>query len=165
MLVIAFHMYIGAVNLIGSRSGRTMAEIRDNASAARAMGIDVVLLNNLRIRLERILRPRRGRDRNPAYRTDSYSFFLSVYFVVGLVVGGVGWLPGALVGGVFIVLVPHVAEKLSPALAGGTYGLLLIILMLVLLKGLHGLLHSVRELVKSRSMVASAREMVFGTEA
>ena len=35
---------------------------------------------------------------------DSFTFSLSVALLVGLVVGGVGWLPGALVGGAFIAV-------------------------------------------------------------
>lgn len=167
VLVIAVVMYWGAVNLIGSRSGRAMAAIRDNTTAARAMGIDVAFYKTFAFGLSAFYAGVAGALGAIVIQyiaPDSYSFFLSVYFVVGLVVGGVGWLPGALVGGAFIVLVPNVAEKLSPALAGGTYGLLMIILMLVLPKGVQGLLQSARGLVTNRSVAASARNKVFGAE-
>lgn len=141
VLAFAIIMYLGAVNLISSRSGRAMAAIRDNVTAARAMGVDVAHYKTLAFGLSAFYAGVAGALSAIVVQyiaPDSFSFFLSVYFVVGLVVGGVGWLPGALVGGAFIVLIPNVAEKLSPALAGGSYGLMLIILMLVLPKGVHG---------------------------
>ncbi|MGW1420040.1 branched-chain amino acid ABC transporter permease [Bradyrhizobium manausense] len=146
VLFTAVLMYLGAANLISSRSGRAMAAIRDNVTAARPMGIDVAHYKTLAFGLSAFYAGIGGTLSAIVVQyiaPDSFSFFLSVYFVVGLVVGGVGWLPGAFVGGAFMVLVPNLAEKLSPALAGGTYGLLLIVLMLVMPKGWHGLYQAV----------------------
>ena len=44
---------------------------------------------------------------------DSFSFYLSIKFLIGLVVGGIGSLAGAVVGGIFYVLVDNSAQALS----------------------------------------------------
>ena len=50
---------------------------------------------------------------------DSFSFFLSISLLVGLVIGGVGSIPGCLFGGLFVLFVPNIAEQVSTGLAGG----------------------------------------------
>ena len=42
---------------------------------------------------------------------DSFTFALAVALFVGLVVGGVGSIPGALFGGFFVLFVPNIAEQ------------------------------------------------------
>ena len=41
---------------------------------------------------------------------DSFTFSLSISLFLGLVVGGVGWFPGSIVGSAFIIFVPNMAE-------------------------------------------------------
>jgi hypothetical protein len=52
---------------------------------------------------------------------NSFTIYQSLAFLVGLVVGGVGWLPGAFVGAAFILFVPTVAEHFSQGLSGAFY--------------------------------------------
>ena len=65
-------------------------------------------------------------------------------FLVGLVVGGVGWLPGALFGGAFVMFIPNIAENISKGLSGAIYGVILILLIYVMPTGLGGLLHAAK---------------------
>ena len=58
---------------------------------------------------------------------DSFTFVLAVGLFVGLVVGGVGWIPGALFGGAFVLFVPNIAEHISKGLAGAVYGVILLL--------------------------------------
>ena len=53
---------------------------------------------------------------------DSFTFVLAVALFVGLVVGGVGSIPGTIAGGFFILFVPNIAESVSKGLAGAVYG-------------------------------------------
>ena len=62
---------------------------------------------------------------------DSFTFFLSVTFLVGLVVGGLASIPGAIFGGIFIVFIPNVAEEISKAAPWAIYGIFLIVVFLV----------------------------------
>jgi branched-chain amino acid transport system permease protein len=69
---------------------------------------------------------------------DSFGFFLSVSFLVGLVIGGVGSIPGCLVGGLFVLYVPNIAESVSTGLAGVVYGVILLIIIFVMPDGAAG---------------------------
>jgi len=44
---------------------------------------------------------------------DSFGIFLSIKFLIGLVVGGIGSLLGSVIGGIFYVLVDNSAQALS----------------------------------------------------
>jgi branched-chain amino acid transport system permease protein len=69
---------------------------------------------------------------------DSFTFLLSVSLLVGLVVGGVGSIPGSLFGGVFVLFVPNIAEQLSTGLAGAIYGVILLLVIFVMPSGAAG---------------------------
>ena len=69
---------------------------------------------------------------------DSFNFLLSVSFLVGLVIGGVGSIPGCLFGGLFVLYVPNLANSISTGLAGAIYGVILLIVIFVMPAGAAG---------------------------
>jgi branched-chain amino acid transport system permease protein len=52
-----------------------------------------------------------------------------------MVVGGVGWLPGSIVGAAFIIFVPNIAESISKGLSGAVFGVLLFLVIFVVPHG------------------------------
>jgi branched-chain amino acid transport system permease protein len=79
---------------------------------------------------------------------DSFTLFLSIAFLVGLVVGGVGSIPGSLAGAAFILFVPNLAEEVSKGLAGAVYGVMLILLIYVMPSGVAGLVRFAADRVR-----------------
>ena len=80
---------------------------------------------------------------------DSFGIFLSIKFLIGLVVGGIGSLAGSVVGGIFYVLVDNSAQALSTFIkndlglqfdlsAYTVFGVLLILLMYTMPMGIVG---------------------------
>jgi len=80
---------------------------------------------------------------------DSFNIFLSIKFLIGLVVGGIGSLAGSVVGGIFYVLVDNSAQALSTFIkndlglqfdlsAYTVFGILLIVLMYLMPMGIVG---------------------------
>jgi branched-chain amino acid transport system permease protein len=63
---------------------------------------------------------------------------LSISFLVGIVVGGIASISGAIYGAVFIQFVPHLAENISKAAPSAIFGLLLIAFVYVLPFGIAG---------------------------
>src|SRR5207237_7370065 len=57
---------------------------------------------------------------------DSFTIFLSLVFLVGIVVGGLASISGALYGALFIQFVPNVADEISKAAPWAIFGLFLI---------------------------------------
>ncbi|MBR0967366.1 branched-chain amino acid ABC transporter permease [Tardiphaga sp. 538_B7_N1_4] len=127
-LFISVVIYILAVNLLRSRSGRAMMAIRDNQIAASAMGIDLPLYKTLAFGISAAFTGIAGALGAIVVQfvaPDSFTIQLAVAIFLGMVVGGVGWLPGSLVGAAFIVFVPNVAEHISKGLSGAVFGVLL----------------------------------------
>lgn len=145
-LIVLILMFLFAYNLVGSRTGRAMQAIRDNPTAAKAMGINLSLYKSLTFGVSALYTGVAGALSAIVVQfvaPDSFTFVLSVILFVGLVVGGVGWIPGALFGALFILFVPHLAEGVSKGLAGAVYGIMLILLIFVMPSGAAGLLRLV----------------------
>ena len=66
------------------------------------------------------------------------TFALAIALFVGLVIGGVGSIPGTLFGGLFVLFVPNIAEEVSKGLAQAVYGVILIAVIYVMPSGAAG---------------------------
>jgi branched-chain amino acid transport system permease protein len=141
-VAVAIVLYVCAVNLVRSRTGRAMIAIRENPIAASAMGINVSLYKSLTFGVSALYTGVAGALGAIAVQfvaPDSFTFFLSIALFVGLIVGGVGSIPGTLVGGLFVLFVPNIAEQVSKGLAGAVYGAILILVIYVMPSGAAGL--------------------------
>jgi branched-chain amino acid transport system permease protein len=141
-VAIAAVMYVCAVNLVRSRTGRALVAIRENPIAASAMGINTALYKSLTFGVSALYTGVAGALGAIAVQfvaPDSFTFVLSIALFVGLVVGGVGSIPGTLVGGLFVLFVPNVAEQVSKGLAGAVYGIILIAVIYLMPTGAAGL--------------------------
>jgi len=137
-LVISIAIYIGAVNLLRSRSGRAFMAIRDNEIAASAMGIDVALYKTLAFGVSAGITGIAGSLGAIVVQfvaPDSFTITLAIQLFLGMVVGGVGWLPGSIVGAAFIIFVPNIAEGVSKGLSGAVFGVLLFLVIYVVPHG------------------------------
>jgi branched-chain amino acid transport system permease protein len=66
--------------------------------------------------------------------------FVSITLFVGLVIGGVASIPGALFGALFIEFIPNLADQVSKAAPGAVYGVILIACMYLMPSGVGGAL-------------------------
>lgn len=137
-LGIGLVIYLLSVNLLRSRSGRALFAIRDNQMAASAMGVNVALYKTAIFGVSAGVTSIAGALSAITVQfvaPDSYTFQLAVLLFVGMVVGGVGWLPGSLVGAAFIVFVPNLADDLSKGLSGAVFGAILILVIFIVPQG------------------------------
>ncbi len=149
-LVVAIVIYIFSVNLLKSRSGRAMMAIRDNEIAAAAMGVDVSLYKTLAFGVSAGITGVAGGLGAIAVQfvaPDGYTIQLAIALFLGMVVGGVGWLPGSLAGAAFIVFVPNIAEHVSKGLSGAVFGVILIIIIFLLPNGARQLAYGAQSLI------------------
>ncbi|GAC1527077.1 MAG: hypothetical protein NVS2B4_04200 [Ramlibacter sp.] len=82
---------------------------------------------------------------------DSFSVFLSLTLLVGVVVGGLASISGAIYGALFIQFIPNVADQISKAAPWAIYGVFLIGFMYLMPTGVAGLLRLLRERLGRRS--------------
>jgi branched-chain amino acid transport system permease protein len=90
-----------------------MMAIRDNPLAARSMGINSPIYKAVTFGVSGLytgIAGALGAIVVQFVAPDSFTIYQSVAFLVGLVVGGVGWLAGAFFRAAFILFVPNVAE-------------------------------------------------------
>ena len=152
-LIVGIILYICATNLVTSRTGRALMAIRDNPIAARSMGVNTSLYKASAFGLSAFytgIAGALGAIIVQFVAPDSFTLTLSIGFLVGLVVGGVGWLPGALFGGAFLLFVPNIAEGVSKGLSGAVYGLLLIAIIYVMPSGLAGFVQAIVSKVRGK---------------
>jgi branched-chain amino acid transport system permease protein len=137
-LAVTVAIYVFSVNLLRSRSGRAFMAIRDNEIAASAMGVDVALYKTLAFGVSAGITGVAGGLGAIAVQfvaPDSYTIVLAISLFLGMVVGGVGWLPGSFIGAAFIIFVPNMAEGISKGLSGAVFGVLLFLVIFLLPHG------------------------------
>jgi branched-chain amino acid transport system permease protein len=153
-VLVALVMYVCAANLVKSRTGRALVAIRDHPVAASAMGINVSLYKSLTFGVSALYTGVAGALGAIAIAfvaPDSFTFVLAVALFVGLVVGGVASIPGTLVGGLFVLFVPNIAESVSKGLAGAVYGVILLVVIYLMPTGAAGLVRlGISKLVQRR---------------
>jgi branched-chain amino acid transport system permease protein len=146
-LAVAAVLFILARNLLRGRIGRAFVAVRDQPLAAEAMGIDIALVKTGAFAVSALYTGIAGSLGAIAVQfvaPDSFGVFLSITLFVGLVVGGVASIGGALFGALFIVFVPNLAESVSKAAPGAVYGAILIGVMFLMPAGVAGALRRLR---------------------
>jgi branched-chain amino acid transport system permease protein len=152
VLLVGALLLVGAWNLTRGRTGRAMIAIRDNPLAAKTMGIDTSLYKSVTFGVSGFytgVAGALGAIVAEFVAPDSFTFFLSVWFLVGMVVGGLGSITGAIAGGFFILYVPNMSEAVVEFFYGGdpsakaliwvAFGTFLIFTVYVVPNGLAGL--------------------------
>lgn len=142
-LAITVVMFIIGARLLRGRIGRALIAIRDHPTAAAAMGVNTALYKSLTFGVSALYTGVAGALSAIAVQfvaPDSFGFFLSISFLVGVVVGGLASISGAIYGALFIQFVPNVADHISKSAPWAIYGLVLIVLMHVMPMGVAGTL-------------------------
>jgi branched-chain amino acid transport system permease protein len=105
-------------NLVRSRPGRAMRAIRDNETGAAVSGVHLSMTKTMAFGVSSAL----GGVAGTMYvmevgiaSPDDFTQLLAINLIVGLVVGGVGTLSGAVVGGLVVVFVPDWASSTESA--------------------------------------------------
>ena len=128
-LAVALVMFLLAWNLLRGRIGRALVAIRDQHIAAEAMGVNGALYKSAAFGVSAMYTGVAGALGAIAVQfvaPDSFNIFLSIVLLVGIVVGGLASISGALYGALFIQFVPNIADEISKAAPWAIFGIFMI---------------------------------------
>jgi branched-chain amino acid transport system permease protein len=157
-----------AANVLGDRTGRAWRAVRDGELAAAAFGVNVGYYKTLAFALSAALAGVAGSLYGLAtafVSTDAFPVQLSITLLVGAVVGGIGTIGGALIGGLLVEFLPiysqqlllPVSKDLANAAPGAVQGLLLLVALGLARGGVAGLISDVyRRLTQPRQAQSTA---------
>jgi branched-chain amino acid transport system permease protein len=145
-LTIAGLLTLVSYNLISSYLGRAFIAIRDNDIAAEVTGVNLTLYKLLAFAISSFYTGTQG----ALYalflgfiEPNMFSFENTIAYLVAIIIGGLASVEGAILGAVFIILVPqvfNVYRELVPLM----YGLAIMIILIFEPSGLAGKLKKMR---------------------
>jgi branched-chain amino acid transport system permease protein len=134
-------LFVFARNLLRGRIGRAIIAIRDNHTAAETMGINTALYKSVTFGVSAGYTGVAGALSALAIAfvaPDAFNVFLSITFLVGIVIGGLASIEGVVFGALFVQFVPNWAQEISKAAPWAIYGLFLIVFMYAMPRGIAG---------------------------
>ncbi len=134
-------LFVLGWNILRGRIGRAMVAIRDQPIAAQAMGVNTAMVKSMTFGVSAMytgIAGALGAIVIQFVAPDSFSIFLSISLVVGVVIGGLASISGAIYGALFIQFIPNVADQISKAAPWAIYGIFLIGFMYVMPTGVAG---------------------------
>jgi branched-chain amino acid transport system permease protein len=140
-LAVTAGMFLIAWNLLRGRIGRAMIAIRDNHIATETMGVNNAMVKSLTFGISAMytgVAGARGAIAVQFVAPDSFNIFLSITLLIGIVIGGLASVQGAIYGALFIQFVPNIADDISKAAPWAIFGLFLLAFVYVLPAGVAG---------------------------
>jgi ABC-type branched-subunit amino acid transport system ATPase component/ABC-type branched-subunit amino acid transport system permease subunit len=141
VVAITVGLFVLARNLVASVHGRAFQAIRESEMAAQAMGVDLGFYKTLAFALGALYAGLSGAlfaGLSHFVNPDAFHFGVSILYVTVAILGGMGYLAGAAIGGVLMAVLPEVLRgtgELKDLLTGA----LLLLLLIFLPRGLAGL--------------------------
>lgn len=156
-LGVAVLCFVLTRNLVRSRMGRALVAVRDNETAAAVAGIPTARVKILTFGLSSALAGIGGAVfalNTGEIRPTSFTIFISINFLVAVVVGGAASIVGPAIGAIFYgaftdLIAPELPERIKPA-TPVILGALLIVLMMTAPGGAVGLYRTTEARLRRR---------------
>lgn len=154
VVAITIVVFLVGWNLTRARWGLAMMAVRDNPVAAASMGVNLPRTKVVTFAISGALAGLGGAMQmmlNSSVFPDSLSLAVSISLLTGIVIGGLGTVTGALIGGIFIQYLPVWSQSISRDLPPGVIqGVIIILVMLLAPGGIVGLARRIRAALDRR---------------
>ena len=165
---IALVLFVVAWLILRGRTGRAFRAVRDSETAAVSSGVSLARYKTLAFGVSAAYAGVAGSllvISRAFINPDSFPVALSIFLLVGIVIGGLGGLSGLVFGAIFIAFLPLwaqgqdlgsllpnriVEETQKPGGPSIVYGVVLILLMFVLPNGVGGLFRRIGQFFAAR---------------
>ncbi|MCI8909675.1 MAG: branched-chain amino acid ABC transporter permease [Oscillibacter sp.] len=127
-------------NLVNSKFGRNVIAIREDETAARAMGMKVAWIKVSAFTISALFAGAAGAllaHYNRFIGPSQFNLDESLLYYQMLIIGGLGSIPGSIIGAAILVLIPEIFRGIS-VYRTIVYGLIMVIMMIVRPQGLLG---------------------------
>ena len=114
LIVIAAPLFLLARNFVASRPGRALIAVRDNEPSAVASGVNVRLYKAMSFAVSAVYGAIAGSMlmmNNPFATEVQFGIKVSIFLLVGLVVGGAGTVSGAIPGAFVYYFMPYYVSE------------------------------------------------------
>jgi branched-chain amino acid transport system permease protein len=152
---------LGVFNLLRADTGRALMAIRDSQIAAQSIGIHLTRYKSTAFALSAGITGLAGAllsHRLGFVSPEAFNFLVSLQLLLIIVVGGLGSLHGAVLGAVFISVLPqaiallrgHLPAQIAdqPGLDAGLFGLTLMLVILFEPSGIYGVWKKMRTYIE-----------------
>ncbi len=140
---VAMAMFWLAWNIVRGRWGLAMMSVRDNPVSAASMGVDLPRTKVVTFAISAGYAGVGGAILVMAtgfVGPDNFGVSVSISILTGVVIGGLGTVVGAVLGGIFIQFIPNWAQDIPGGMPPGmVYGIVIILVMLLAPGGVVGL--------------------------
>lgn len=152
VLVIAVIMFLIARNLVKGKIGRAFRIVKENESVAIAMGISPYRYKVLAFTIASLFGGVAGflylaivQYTSP----ETLNFHNSINMVAAMVIGGSASILGSILGAIYYMLVPVIANEFNPSLTSFVTGAILLAVLFLVPGGLVSLPRRITQIVRS----------------
>ncbi|WP_105566193.1 branched-chain amino acid ABC transporter permease [Microbacterium halophytorum] len=154
VLLIAGICFLLVWNLTRGKFGRALAIVKENENVAKSMGISPYRYKVMAFTIAALI----GGVAGFLYMVvvqytspETLAFHHSISLLASMVVGGAASILGSLLGGIYYVFVPSVANEIAPTLTALIQGAILLLVLVLLPGGLASVPHRIRRLFRGKS--------------
>jgi branched-chain amino acid transport system permease protein len=141
-ITVAILLFWVGWNIVRGRWGLAMMSVRDNPVSAASMGVNLPSTKVTTFAISAGYAGVGGALQCMIFgyiSPDQWSLALSVSLLTGIVVGGLGTVAGAVLGGIFVQFLPYYSNEISQAAPTVVYGIIIILVMILAPGGIIGL--------------------------
>ena len=156
-------LFFLAFNIIRTKTGRALMALRDNESAAQTFGINLARYKTIGFTLSAFYTGIAGSlfAHFMGYiGPDNFTIWVSIEFIVMIIVGGMGSLLGSVLGAIFFTFLPELIRFIKDYFPSFLreesdiqaifYGLIMLLFIMFAPQGLMGFIHRLRVVPKNR---------------
>jgi branched-chain amino acid transport system permease protein len=151
VVVIAVLMFVLARNLVRGRMGRAFRIVKENEAVAVAMGVSPYRYKVMAFTIASMFGGVAGfmylgvvQYTSP----ETLSFHTSINMVAAMVIGGSASILGSILGAIYYVVVPPLANEIDPSLTALISGVILLVILFLAPGGLVSLPRRIGQLVR-----------------
>lgn len=162
ILVVLIVIILLARNLTSSRTGRAMLSIRENDIAAEAVGVNVPQYKMISFLISTFFAGIAGALYAHMVRYVSPESFVngeSAAVLAMMVVGGIGSIPGSIIGGIGLTVLPEFMRFLGNVRMV-LYGAAIVVIVIFAPRGLGGLIEKIDDILSGKRKIGVQKKQI-----